>query len=54
MKRRLFLIGACAFLISTPTITMAATDPIEGILPLVKDDLTAVARIKTMPERHVR
>jgi hypothetical protein len=50
MKRRLFLIGACAALISLPA---AAADHLDGVVPLVKDDVAAVAQIKATPDRHV-
>ncbi len=50
MKRRLFLLGACVALVSTHVL---ATDHLDGVMLLVKDDLAAVAQIKTMPERHV-
>ena len=50
MKRRLFLIGACTALLGTPVF---AADHLDGVVPLVKDDLAAVAQIKATPERHV-
>ena len=30
-----------------------ATDHLEGILPLAKDDIAAVAKLKSSPNRHV-
>jgi hypothetical protein len=48
MKRLLFLL--LAWMLATPAL---AADPLDGVLPLVKDDLTAVAQIKATPERHV-
>jgi hypothetical protein len=48
MKRLLFLL--LAWMLATPVL---AADPLDGVVPLVKDDLTAVAQIKATPERHV-
>jgi hypothetical protein len=31
----------------------AAADHLDGVVPLVKDDIAAVAKVKAMPERHV-
>jgi hypothetical protein len=31
----------------------AATDHLDGVVPLAKDDIAAVAQIKATPERHV-
>jgi hypothetical protein len=31
----------------------AAADHLDGVIPLVQDDIAAVAKAKTMPERHV-
>ncbi|MFA4968858.1 MAG: hypothetical protein WC540_04450 [Sulfuritalea sp.] len=50
MRRLLFrfaLVLAAAF--SLP----AAADHLDGVVPLAKDDIAAVAQLKTMPERHV-
>jgi hypothetical protein len=48
MKRLLLLL--LAWMLATPVL---AADPLDGVVPLVKDDLTAVALIKATPERHV-
>ncbi len=34
-------------------LTAAAADPLDGVVPLVKDDLAAVAQAKAQPDRHV-
>ncbi|KAF0163789.1 MAG: hypothetical protein FD157_2752 [Rhodocyclaceae bacterium] len=50
MKRLLSLLAiflAAAF--SLP----AAADHLDGVVPLVKDDIAAVAQVKSTPERHV-
>jgi len=31
----------------------AATDHLDGVLPLVQDDIAAVAQVRATPERHV-
>ena len=31
----------------------AAADHLDGVVPLVKDDIAAGASVKTMPQRHV-
>jgi hypothetical protein len=50
MKRRFFLLAACTALISLPAL---AGDHLDGVVPLAKDDLTALTQIETTPERHV-
>lgn len=52
MKRLLYLFAlvlAAAF--SLPAA--AAADHLDGVVPLVKDDIAAVAQVKSTPERHV-
>ena len=31
----------------------AAADHLDGVLPLVRDDIAAVAQVRATPERHV-
>ena len=31
----------------------AAADHLDGVLPLARDDIAAVARVRATPERHV-
>ncbi|MBI5790937.1 MAG: hypothetical protein HZA63_05650 [Rhodocyclales bacterium] len=50
MKRLLALLAfLCAAAFSLP----AAADHLDGVLPLHKDDLAAVAAAKSRPDRHV-
>ena len=51
MKRLLFLllIGCLAL----PTMSALAADRLDGVVPLAKDDLAAVAQIKSKPGHHV-
>jgi hypothetical protein len=51
MKRMLFLL--LAWILAMSAMPALAADPLDGVVPLVKDDLTAVAQIKATPERHV-
>ena len=39
--------------LTTFCLTAAAADPLDGVVPLVKDDLAAVAQAKAQPDRHV-
>lgn len=34
------------------SLPAAAADRLDGVVPLVGDDIAAVAKLKTMPERH--
>jgi len=49
--RRLLSLGilACALALSLPAM---ATDHLDGVVPLAKDDIAAVAQLRAMPERH--
>ena len=49
MKRLLSLLLLCTSLFAGP----AAAENLEGVLPLTKDDIAAVAQIRGTPERHV-
>lgn len=50
MRRLLSLLAfAAAAAFSLP----ALADHLDGVVPLVKDDIAAVAQVKAMPERHV-
>ena len=45
----LFAIALAAF-----TLPVAAeADHLDGVVPLAKDDIAAVAQVKSMPGRHV-
>jgi len=44
---KLFMFAVAAAL-SLP----ALADHLDGVLPLAKDDIAAVAQVRTMPERH--
>ena len=50
MRRLLSLI---AFVLAAAFSLPAAADPLDGVVPLAKDDFAAVAQIKPTPERHV-
>lgn len=50
MKRLLFLF---AFVLATAFSLPAAADRLDGVVPLVADDVAAVAKVKATPERHV-
>ena len=50
MKRLLSLLA----LVLAATFSLpAAADRLDGVVPLAKDDITAVTQIKATPERHV-
>jgi len=49
MKRLLYLLLTWLAL-AAPAF---AADHLDGVLPLARDDLAAVAQIKATPERHV-
>lgn len=48
--RRLF--SLFMFALAALSLPALAADPLDGIVPLVEDDLAAVAQLKSMPERH--
>lgn len=50
MRRLLYML---AFVLATAVSLPAAADHLDGVVPLVKDDFAAMAKLKTMPERHV-
>lgn len=53
MKRLLSLLLA-ALALAWPALSVhAAADPLDDVVPLVKDDITAVAQVKAQPDRHV-
>jgi len=52
MKRLFFLLLTWAVL-ALPALPVLAADPLDGVVPLVKDDITAIAQIKAQPDRHV-
>lgn len=49
------LLSLFAFVLATAFSLPAAAagDHLDGVVPLAKDDIAAVAQIKAMPERHV-
>jgi hypothetical protein len=49
MRRLLFLFAIALAAFSLP----AAADHLDGVVPLTKDDIAAVAQLKAAPERHV-
>jgi len=49
MSRLLSLIS----LVAAFSLPAAAADHLDGVVPLAKDDVAAVAQIKATPERHV-
>ena len=49
--RRLFSLFA---LVLAVTLSLpAAADHLDGVVPLAADDISAVAKVKAMPEHHV-
>lgn len=52
MKRLLTLLLSLLAL-AMHSVPSFATDRLESVVPLVKDDLAAVAQIKARPDRHV-
>jgi hypothetical protein len=49
--RHLFSLFVLA--LSTIFSLPAIADHLDGVVPLVKDDIAAVAQVKATPERHV-
>jgi hypothetical protein len=47
------LLSLLAFVFATAASLPAAADHLDGVLPLLKDDIAATAQLKTQPERHV-
>lgn len=47
------LLSVLAFLCVAAFSLPAAADHLDGVVPLVKDDIAAVAQVKSTPERHV-
>lgn len=47
MKRLIALLAWALF-----ALPAMAADPLDGVVPLVKDDLAAVAQVRATPERH--
>ncbi len=50
MKR---LLSVFALVLAAAFSLPAAADHLDGVVPLVKDDIAAVAQVKTTPARHV-
>lgn len=51
--RRLLSLFALVLAATFSLPAAAATDHLDGVVPLAKDDIAAVAQIKSTPERHV-
>jgi hypothetical protein len=49
--RRLF--SLFALILAAALSLPAAADHLDGVVPLAKDDIAAVAQAKSMPGRHV-
>lgn len=47
------LLALFALVLAAAFSLPAAADPLDGVVPLAKDDFAAVAQIKGTPERHV-
>jgi hypothetical protein len=47
------LLSLFAFVLAAAFSLPAAADPLDGVVPLARDDFAAVAQIKSTPERHV-
>lgn len=47
------LLALLAFVIAAAFSLPAAADHLDGVVPLVADDIAAVAKLKAAPERHV-
>lgn len=41
------------FFAALMALPAGAADPLEGVMPLAKDDSAALAQIKATPQRHV-
>ena len=46
------LLALLAFLAASAVSLPAAADHLAGVLPLAKDDVVAVAMLKSKPDRH--
>ena len=51
--RRLLSLFALVLAATFSLPAAAVTDHLDGVVPLAKDDIAAVAQIKATPERHV-
>ena len=47
------LLSLLAFLLAAAFSLPALADHLDGVLPLHKDDIAAVAAVKKQPDRHV-
>lgn len=47
------LFALFAFAVAAAFSLPAAADHLDGVVPLVADDIAAVAKLKSAPERHV-
>lgn len=50
MKR---LLSVLAIVLAAGFSLPAAADRLDGVVPLVADDIAAVAKVKAAPQRHV-
>lgn len=46
------LLALFSFVIAAAFSPPAAADRLDGVVPLVADDIAAVAKLKSAPERH--
>lgn len=46
------LLALLAFLATAALSPPVLADPLDGVLPLLGDDLAAVAKLKAAPDRH--
>jgi hypothetical protein len=51
--KRLFMQLLTWAALAAPALPVLAADPLDGVVPLVKDDLAAVAQLKERPDAHV-
>ena len=47
------LLSLSALFLAAAFSLPALADHLDGVVPLVKDDIAAVAQVKATPERHV-
>ena len=47
------LLSLFAFVLAGAFSLPAAADHLDGVVPLTADDIAAVTKLKSMPERHV-
>jgi hypothetical protein len=50
---RHFLAGIMAIWLAANIPSAAAGDHLDGVVPLARDDIAAVAQLRSQPDRHV-